>query len=172
MASPVAGWLATTLVYGSLASLGVASVLPILAGGLFFYSGIQYARGNFKAGNRISTVAATVLGVDLALQGQIIGAVCAIGLHAGGKLVGSFPEFFEKQFGNSKYRVLRQTLGSPGNASGFGPMLSRAPVGVEAATHLDPLLAIACAAWLSADFDLTKARPKPSNAGTAPSPAP
>jgi len=132
--------------------------LPVLAGFGFFISAIYYGRGDYVTGNRGGVISALMLGVDCGLRGEYVAAACVILLQAGGKTVGSFPHFFVRMFGESRWGILRATLGHPGAASGFGPMLSRVPVAIDVVRSGNWLLGLSCLLWLAADYCLTRVR--------------
>jgi hypothetical protein len=121
--------------------------LPPVAACLFFISGITYSFNRFCAGNRLSATGAVLLATDLFMRGQFVAGAVVLVLHAGGKFIGSFPEFFGRLLGD---RI-------PSRASGFGPMLSRIPVAADVASSGNWLLGVACTLWLLADLCLANA---------------
>ena len=131
----------------ALASTFSGNPLPPVAAILFFVAGVTYSFGRFSAGNRLSATAATLLAADLFMRGYLLAGSTVLLLHAGGKFIGSFPGLFSRLLGER----------TPSRASGYGPMLSRIPVAVEALRSGNWLLGIACALWLLADLCLTKA---------------
>jgi hypothetical protein len=140
----------TPLVLGqgvALVSTFADNPLPPAAVCLFFIAGIIYSFDGFRAGNRLSATAAVLLATDLFLRGQSLAGATVLLLHAGGKFIGSFPEFFGRMLGDR----------TPSRASGFGPMLSRIPVAADVARSGNWLLGIACALWLLADLSLASA---------------
>jgi hypothetical protein len=140
----------TPLVLGhgvALVSTFTLNPLPPAAACLFFTSGIIYSFNHFTAGNRLSAIAAALLAVDLFMRGQLLAGATVLVLHAGGKFIGSFPEYFGHLLGDR----------APSRASGFGPLLSRVPVAADVARSGNWLLGIACALWLLADLCLANA---------------
>jgi hypothetical protein len=121
--------------------------LPPVAACLFFISGVTYSFNRFRAGNRLSATAAVLLAADLFMRGHLVAGATVLVLHAGGKFIGSFPEFFGRVLGDR----------TPRRASGFGPMLSRIPVAADVAWSGNWLLGIACTLWLLADLCLANA---------------
>lgn len=139
--------LLTPLVMGqevALAATFANNPLPPVAACLFFMSGIIYSLNSFRIGNRLSATAAVLLAIDLFMRGQLVAGTTVLLLHAGGKFIGSFPEFFSRLLGDR----------TPSRASGFGPMLSRIPVAADVAWSGNWLLGIACMLWLLADLCL------------------
>ena len=131
----------------ALASTFAGNPLPPVAASLFFVAGMTYSFGCFRAGNRLSATAATLLAIDLLIRGHLLAGSTVLLLHAGGKFIGSFPEFFGRLLGER----------APSRASGYGPMLSRIPVAADVLRSGNWLLGIACALWLLADLCLANA---------------
>ncbi|SCZ12826.1 hypothetical protein [Microvirga guangxiensis] len=131
----------------SLTGTFAGNPLPPIAACMFFAAGIAYSLGHFRTGNRLSATAALLLAIDLFMRGHLLAGATVLLLHAGGKFIGSFPEFFGRVLGER----------APSRASGFGPMISRIPVAADVVRSGNWLLGIACALWLIADLCLAHA---------------
>jgi hypothetical protein len=140
----------------------VAAPLPVIAAILFFTSGFAYGANKFRTGNAFSVVAATILAADCFIRHDYFAAATMFFLHAGGKLIGTFPEFFSRHFAHASNPIARMSLGSPANAAGFGPMISRIPTAIDVFLSGNWLLGMACISWLVADWLLTKTKFKKS----------